>query len=1413
MNLPTPKLAPGLRASLIVVTLSLLVCPVARAATISFVGVEPGTSGSGFAAQNWSNAGVAKDYDLSGNVYGTAGYYQIRPTLNSSPSNVPGEAASAGNNLGITATNNPTLYSAPVFLSSITGAAGSYVNYGGYPIFRGPDGSTLYRQGSLSVSVGNGPFNTPSGANTGYFGEAFTFTMASGIGANFRIAVAVDTAAEGTYAPDYVSIYNAGTGSVYSSLLARNGTPDMTVFDVTATAGESFTAAMWQLAGTQSVSPYGLITFDVSRYNLDVASGSQTNSSALGGSPAALLKTGAGTMVLTGASTFTGATTISNGAVQLGGSGTLAGGTYGGAVSLVTNSSSLAIATSANQTLSGAISGSGSLAKSANGTLTLSGSNSYTGATVVSGGTLRLDGSGALSGSTTLQVDSGATFSTTGTVLASNNVTVAGLTGAGTVTGAAGTLTVNKAAGSDTFSGTISGGTALAKSAAGTLTLSGSNSYSGGTTISGGRVITTSSDALGDASAVITVSGGAYLDVRTNTTRTGTVTFDGGYLATSAGAPASLVNNGGSFVLTNAAEIVAELGGTAGLTSGGAGTSVLWRSNSYTGATVVNSGTLTLNGAGALSTNTSLQVASGATFSMTGNFAQSNNVTVAGLTGAGTVTGAAGTLTVTKPSGNTDLFTGTIQGGIGLTKSGAGQFSISGSNSYTGTTTVSGGVVNLASGSGFGSTAGGTIVADGAAIRIQGTNAGGSGITVGNEALNIRGLGVSGGGGALRSASGTNTWQGKVTLDDNARIGAATNNLLTLDVASGNAIEAANFNLSTEGAGHIRVNDAISLGTGGLTKAGSGSLILAASNSYSGSTDIQAGRLTLSGNGRLGSGAVTISNANNGALEFAVSGTNVVGNNISGAGALISSSGETRFTGAVTSTGGLTNSSSIVRIGNGGTTGSYSGNTVLSDAAAQLVFDRSDAYIHSGTISGSGSVTKVGAGTSTLAGLNTYNGGTFLNGGWLVAGHTNAFGTGSITVGSGTTLNLTNFNIANLVINNGGTILSTGTLDDVIATNGTTDIGGNNSTIEEIGGTAVVNVTGSSVVVSNTTGGTLNADGSSVQVASVSGGTVNLGGSSAVVTAASGGTVNANASGATLGTVSGTAAVNVAGANARVATLSGGSVAANASGLVVTNFNGGNIAVSNGATVGLRGGSSSGVISGQGGIAKQGADTLTLSGVNTLSGATTVEQGKLIVNGSLNSSAVTVQSGATLGGGGSIGTLTLNGILAPGNSAGTTTAGATTWNQGGSYNWEIFNLAGPAGTGWDWLNVTNGSLNLSGITAPGGFTINLITLTTDNSTPGPLNEFNAATNYSNWLIASAPTISGFSANLFTLNTSSFVGATGIFAIEQRGGDLFLTYTGAAAAVPEPGTWAAGGLLLALAALARRRAKERAEKAA
>jgi hypothetical protein len=134
------------------------------------------------------------------------------------------------------------------------------VNYGGYPIFRGPDGSALYREGSLSVAVSNGPYDTPSGSNNGYFGEAFSFTV--GTATTLRIGITVDTAGSGTYAPNYVSIYSNSTGTVFSSLLTRDATPDMAIFDIAAGAGESFTAAVWQLSGTQSVAPFGLITFD-----------------------------------------------------------------------------------------------------------------------------------------------------------------------------------------------------------------------------------------------------------------------------------------------------------------------------------------------------------------------------------------------------------------------------------------------------------------------------------------------------------------------------------------------------------------------------------------------------------------------------------------------------------------------------------------------------------------------------------------------------------------------------------------------------------------------------------------------------------------------------------------------------------------------------------------------------------------------------------------------------------------------------------------------------------------------------------------------------------------------------------------------------------------------------------------------
>ncbi len=236
------------------------------------------------------------------------------------------------------------------------------------------------------------------------------------------------------------------------------------------------------------------------------------------------------------------------------------------------------------------------------------------------------------------------------------------------------------------------------------------------------------------------------------------------------------------------------------------------------------------------------------------------------------------------------------------------------------------------------------------------------------------------------------------------------------------------------------------------------------------------------------------------------------------------------------------------------------------------------------------------------------------------------------------------------------------------------------------------------------------------------------------------------------------------------------------------------------------------IINGTGGgtmsIVKAGAGTWTLSGTNTYSGATTVEAGKLVVNGAIGSSAVTVTNTGALGGSGSVGALTIadGGTLAPGNSPGTLFASSATWANGGSYDWEILNLAGPAGdpTGWDLLDV-DGELSLTGLTSS-NFTINLITLS-DSTTRGALAGFDPSATYTNWMIARAGTITGFNASLFNLSTAAFSNTiTGTFGITNGtyGGDqaLFLTYTGGGAPIPEPGTWAAAALLVATAVFMR-----------
>jgi autotransporter-associated beta strand protein len=467
----------------------------------------------------------------------------------------------------------------------------------------------------------------------------------------------------------------------------------------------------------------------------------------------------------------------------------------------------------------------------------------------------------------------------------------------------------------------------------------------------------------------------------------------------------------------------------------------------------VSAGTLALSNANALGAGN--MTVNGGTLDLGGN-----NLTAANLGGSGgTISLGANTLTASMSTGG--QFNGTISGSGGFVKTGASFLTLAGSNSYTGGTTVNAGTLFVIGSGTLGDAAGtvtisnavldlrnqqtrtGTITMIGQDARLLSGDVNNPGSVVNNGgALQFGGgqisASISGtgglnvtGGGSLNSSnsftgattiSATPGWYGANTLFVvNAHaLGAASGDLTisggTVNLQNNTVARSGNVTISggTINAGTLSKSDgnfsiqggtinAFLAGTAGLVKNGAGTATLGASNSYAGATDLQAGTLSLSNNGRLAAGAVTISNG--ASLNFATGAgqTNIVANGISGAGQLLNNnSSETRFTGSVTSTGGLTINSGTVRIGNGGTTGSYIGNTVLNGGT--LAFDRSDNFTYGGIISGSGSLSKVSAGTVVLAGNSTNFSGTltiFSGIARLGDGATNGLFSGNTTVNGG----------------------------------------------------------------------------------------------------------------------------------------------------------------------------------------------------------------------------------------------------------------------------------------------------------------------------------------------------------------------------------------------------------------------------
>ncbi|MFM7074986.1 MAG: MBG domain-containing protein, partial [Planctomycetaceae bacterium] len=194
-----------------------------------------------------------------------------------------------------------------------------------------------------------------------------------------------------------------------------------------------------------------------------------------------------------------------------------------------------------------------------------------------------------------------------------------------------------------------------------------------------------------------------------------------------------------------------------------------------------------------------------------------------------------------------------ISGTGGLTKAGGGKLTLGDVNTYSGVTTITGGMLEVQNREALGSTAGGVVVNAGT-LALSGH------INVGAEALTLNGVGLANSG-ALRNLAGNNGWAGAVTLGSQSQINADAGTL-TLDVASGPAIAGADQNVIFGGAGTIVVADPIATGAGTLEKRDAGTLTLTAASTSTGTTTIAGGTLQLGGGGATGAlapaGAIAI---------------------------------------------------------------------------------------------------------------------------------------------------------------------------------------------------------------------------------------------------------------------------------------------------------------------------------------------------------------------------------------------------------------------------------------------------------------------------------------------------------------------------------------------------------------------------
>jgi fibronectin-binding autotransporter adhesin len=891
-----------------------------------------------------------------------------------------------------------------------TGMVNAPYSDGAFAIFQGAAGTVTVDNSLGNVSVSGMQFTTdgyviqgdaitlvadasdPSNASTIRVGDG----TAAGAGYMATIA-SVLTGTQQLVKTDLGTLVLSGTNTYTGGTAITGGTvrisSDANLGD--AAGGLSFNGGT--LNTTADVTSGRDVTLDGTGTFLTDTGTTTTLSGSIAGA-GGLTKDGEGSLVLTGDASHSGGTTIAAGTLRIGD-----GGTSGTLAGNVTNNGTLAFDRSDVSTFGGAITGTGDLQQIGTGTTILTGDSSYTGGTTIADGTLQL-GDGGTSGSITGDVTNNGTLA----ISRSDDVALAGAisgsggvdqigTGTTTLTGAnsyAGPTTVQ--AGTLLVNGDQSGATGATSVASGAI-LGGTGTIGGDVTVADGGAI--NPGPAGDAPGTLAVKGNLALAANS------TLNYNFGQANTPGGTLNDLLDVGGDVTLGGTLNVTTTAGGSFGpgiyrvirydgqLTSG---TLALGAVPADAQASVqtsiphqvnlVNTAGLALrfwDGAAGPKNDGAINGGDGTWQNSTGNdnWTDQDGVVNAPYTDAAFAVfqGAAGTVTVdtslgsVKASGmqfdvNGYRITGdpielagpkaTIRVGAGsvgedyvatidailtgnsqLEKTDPGTLVLSGTNTYTGGTAINGGTIQIASDANLGEAAGG----------------------------------LSFNGGTLNTTADVTSGR-DVTLD-----GAGT--------------------FQTDAGTTTTLTGAIA-GAGAFTKGGAGSLVLTGDATHTGGTTIAAGTLQIGNGGTSGTLAGDVTN--NGTLAFDRSDDLTFAGVISGAGAVQQlGTGRTILTGDSSYTGGTTIAAGTLQLGNGGTSGSLTGDVTNNGT---LAFNRSDARAFAGVISGSGGVDQIGTGTTTLTGANSYAGPTTVQAGTLLVNGDQSGATGLTTVASGATL-------------------------------------------------------------------------------------------------------------------------------------------------------------------------------------------------------------------------------------------------------------------------------------------------------------------------------------------------------------------------------------------------------------------------